>query len=540
MADYTPTTVVQVQWDGSTWSTVPVQDLSVSHGASPTGNPDRPTILPAYGQLTVRGALTTAMRAGQRFGCRIRIGGSTRWQGWVQEPQVSPGPVPLVSWLLAGKQQNTIQTDAVVNRPAGTIAAWITALGASAANVPSRNLKAVNHDSRQGEILSLLAAVASASVLERADGSVRFAGYALGSSPSGAVVLASDQMRVRIPESAARADRIRNQATVIRTGSTDTTERSFRQTSALAATGSTRGAQQSLIMRATVTLPTETGVTWRDVKSRLRRAQATVIGRTRGNRSGSLQVYDPGGIGETQQVDIPSAALPTVAHTVNGASVALTATYAPGAPANESIPYTYSGDRRQLDFEPVPWTGWGASPGNQTTVFWAPASDPVFPPPQPGDAPRSFSRGSAGNPVGLPLFGFNIEFEVTATRDASQPDRDIVVQDARSIGLWGLRPLVLPDWLTGNTDLSAQLADIARLRHEHVVTFSGRQASQTLHNRVFGVDAGDYAALDLVDTARNISIKQYCLVTQRTLQWSAISGLQVTLRCLEVGQPYNP
>ena len=531
MADYTPAWVVQVQWDGATWSTVPVQDLSVSHGASPTGNPDRPSILTANGQLTIRGTLTTAMTAGRRFRCRVRVDGSTRWQGWLQEPLIVPDAVPLVSWRVVGEQDAALGTDLVANRAAGTVAAWIADLGATAAEVSARRLKAVAFSGRRGEALSQLGAVASASVIERADGSILFAGNALSSAPSSPVVVSSSAMRVRIPQTEARADRIRNQVTIVSATSGANNRRASGQ-SILAGSG-VRSSEASITVPAlSVSLPNAGGV-FSDV---------TVSSVIEVEVPAAIDVarqfgWDAAGVTDWQWLVVaPPTNRPTYSEssgTVSIGSWVMGRTWPGNTPPTQHtqtwrwlVP-AFSGTAivRNDAFAGGPWSTVRDTGDPQSmcrVTMWTNAF-----PPQSRTFGRQFMRR------------VRVTHTVTAVETVTRTT-EARVNDASSQSLWGVRPLQLPDWIAGNTDLQAQIDALAVLRHEHTVTLPMRQPSSQLSARVAALDAGDYVALNLQDSARNVAIQQYGLVTQRSLRWSADGGGYVTLRCLEVGQPYNP
>ena len=516
MADFTPGWAVQVQWDGSTWSTVTVQDLSVSHGASPSSNPDRPTVLPAYGLVTVRGKLTAAQQVARRFTCRIRVGGATCWQGWIQEPQVVPGAAPLVSWLLEGLTDTPLEQDLIVNRSAGTVAAWVKALGATAAELQARNLKAVTFDGRRGEALSLLAAVASATVLERADGSVLFAGNTLSSAPSGPVVLASSALRVLLPSTQARADRIRNRATVVRLG--DQRDDNIALPASLDLVGVPSGRTYStgtpiplarnrvaLTGSASVAVPQD-GATYSGWAVAITSARMELNTRTTGRVAPFIDTYT--------WVDVPGSA-PTPTLSVAGGRASAAISFA--GPVQPDTPtYTWQGVNNTHTFPPMSQQSQGKQDG-----YWLYATDG--------------SGGIARGPRTI-----RVGFEFTATRTTGTPPKSVVRDNADSIATWGLRPLDIPDWLSGNTDLQSTVNSLAQLRHEHVVTLPLRQPTSQLSARIAGIDAGDYVALNLQDNQRNVDIQQYCLVTQRSLRWSATAGGYIDLRCLEVGQPYTP
>ena len=134
----------------------------------------------------------------------------------------------------------------------------------------------------------------------------------------------------------------------------------------------------------------------------------------------------------------------------------------------------------------------------------------------------------------LPLLGLGAEVTVRATRDESTPPEDVVSTNTVSVARWGRREQDLLPWLS-DTDLQAQIDALAELRQEHIVTLPLNQPSLAAQAAVDDVDAGSYLALNVVDAAQNTDVHEYVLVRSRELRYSARTGPQVRLRCLELG-----
>ncbi|MYD88609.1 MAG: fibronectin type III domain-containing protein [Acidobacteria bacterium] len=550
---------VEVQWETGTWTdaTNDLREVDLLHGSARVSNPDRPTVASAAGSITLSGRLT-AGRRGRRFRARIsRTPSAVLWEGWIQEPDQTASADPAVRWRIAGLLTERLQQEAMITAAARTVAAtiadstlWTGLVGAaaSAAQLPVRSLKAVIFEGRTGRFVSQFASVAGARPLERRRGGLRFAAPAVSAAPADAVTLDSAAVIVNSARSEDRADRIRNRATLQRQlTSADT----FSADVEVRLTGRANGRGDTEVLTASGSIPItpEAGVTYSNWAVSVLRAWADVMAYT-GLVGGSLSSVqqtawfgtshadeaDRGRVGEAplSGADLPAAAVGTP----TASAVPVSASWQPGRPAANAVPFTVTQRwyNRQAPGGPriVTTDVVNAGPRNATDHFWRNPTESYEP---------NFSTlndlvrwgPNTARIGGLPLLGLGAVLRVTADITRVSDPVEIVVSNNPSILQWGLRPLVLVDWLAGSTDLTAQIDYLAELRHEHIIEVPLRQPTAAAQAVVDALDAGDYVNLTISDPARNVDIRELCLVVSRGLRYRKDVGAVLRFRCLETG-----
>ena len=536
---------LQVQWYSADYIDITdtVQAWNVAHGASVNGNPDRPTIQSASGTLITRAQLEPFQRSG-RFAFRA-IWHIERalddfallWSGWIQEPRLRGSHTPEIEWKLSGRLATDLEVQHDLNQPEQTIVAtlndrdlWQRILPSASTvdrrSIPDRTLKPLNLTASAGAIVSRLAAVSGAVVAEGKSGVLKIAAANLAVPPASGAVLSSETTRVMIPTSRERADRIRNRAitrTPERLGTT--TPIRFRATASTSGTGAR---PSSVTATATVTVPEDTAhATYTGWTARVVRAEMLTFPRSI-RRWGQYPGPYTWGAYASNAVWAPATPTPSASVSVSGATATITVTWATG-PTQTDLEIGYVDELGPGVF------GGGIlrhrTPGDESGTWWAATTDTDY------LLERTATEGSwddlTGIPVELPIFGLRAFIELDATRNQVLAEEIHEVVNADSITEWGDRPLVLPDWLVGNTDLQREINSLSRLRHEHTVTLPFDRIGQ------WDSDVAEYVELDLLDTVRNVDIAEICVLTNRRWSWTPNRGLYLQLVCLETGVRYD-
>lgn len=499
-----PRPTVEVQWAADVWVdvTADVHSFDEGHGGARQGNPDRPTAQPAQGQMVLAGA---AAATGQRFACRATLGQDTLFSGWAQEPRILKDPVR-TSWRLEGRSLETLNTRAEVHRAAAKAAALFTdpALGALGAittrNLPDRDLKTIAFAGRIGGFLSRAALVNSAEIVENRLGAIIAANPHISAIPAGARLLAAADTTIIGPDTAHRADRVRNRATV----RIDAVETATNAPHSQEATASSSGALTLAGSAPIAALPADTTLAdW----------AGTVLAARLSLPASWSSIWT-----QTYQNGPYSRASSTINYgwrTVTGATITL------GTPTADAVPFAVT-----IPASAVParltltehrrfrgYLGGYALPGQ----------------PPPGYTETAQATINTGNPRGAEA---DVQLTATRTTTSRTPERFITADIAASQSLWGVRELDLPYWIaaTATDVLEAQLTALAEVRDEHTLTIPLQETAART------IDAGDYVTLQIRDPRRDVDINEVCLVVGRELSFGRRRIPKIRLRCLETGQ----
>ena len=492
---------VEVDWFGE-WAAITnlIVGFSVQHGTAKHGNPDRPTVASAVGYVTLAAAPTDEQVSGRRP-CRIREGPLVVWQGWISAPTSSPGPQTYTRWLLHGRLAEHLEEVGTLNQGARTVAdtlgdaaLWQRLIGGTATGsaLAERTMMPIVESDRTGAIVSRLSAVATAAPCETSTGQLAVASLLSADDP---VSIATPDMLIISVESEDRSDRIRNQAVIGRSAvSGEVTQRI--QRAVLEITAPAGAPDDDGRYTATVQLPP--GVASELTAVAATDAQGLVIGRT-------WRGVPPGG------VTLPPG---SAIWQSSGSEPAVTSTL---SAAGDTVEVTVT----------VPPYGWRVTAGDsQVTTGYSPTAFPTE---------AAYTSLDAYFAVFSLVFGWRCEVALAYTHTApDDPRPPLVVRDERSIALWGLRPTDVDPWLADDADYQRTIDVLGGLRREHSFTVPMRQPTAAARALVQSLSPGDYAALDILDAARGVSVDAVCLVAERYTWYSPREGWLARFRCVEI------
>ena len=505
---------IEAQLDNTNYSDVTARLVrgSLKHGGS-TANPDRPTPKHASGYVILTGLFSTQI---QRMQCRISYDTNVLWNGWLQEPQRLPNQQ--TRWHIAstrseiGAQQIAVSTPSVAASAALGFSAITNRAGTITPRyLPNRMLRGFQYEGPLTGLISRLALLNSAELVETRTGALAAVNPHLTAVPVGATIDAASTLILN-PRSQQLANRIRNvgrtriPATTTGADSTWSIDIDIPN----AATGP---------LTATVQLPDD-GATYSAFEA-----------------SATAEVRLPLTTTETwQRVSGANVQLQTslAASSTENGWLTVPATVTLGTPVNGMVPVTVTVTPPATYQRTIIATLTIITYANSQQFGVIPSSVVVAP-----DGARINANRVVGSQLGNAettptpsMLRATVTVRATRTVTTAVAAVNFKVTDGASVAVWGERELALPDWIlvnrsNGNAAISEQIEGLAALRSVHEVTMPlSEAAAQT-------VDAGQYVFLQVADDAFDAHIQAWCVVVERRLDFGDGRLDSCTIRCLE-------
>ena len=153
-----------------------------------------------------------------------------------------------------------------------------------------------------------------------------------------------------------------------------------------------------------------------------------------------------------------------------------------------------------------------------------------------------------GSHYATAIISVEVVFRLAYT-STHQPADSQSFNNGGSQGSWGIRETLWPVWIatTGleagganRRRIEADLADLAQPRTYHDVILPLWQTTTARRNTIAGLDYGSYLDLGLVDGRQGVDIADKVVVAERTVSWGARQVPTVRLRCLHTGEAGTP
>ena len=519
---------------------------SVSHG-SRESNPERSTVSVARGRLVMEGDRWAPGKSSaysesvlsRRASCKVSIGGTTLWVGWIEGPRVDDrAGLTRTTYRLVGLldtvARNRVDLASSTTDATTDATLWGEAtgavprlLGASGAGI---TFAPFTYKGRALEFASLISQVTGRLAGEDKHGRLAMPTY--GRLPtSGEVTVENSNYLVRAVETEQLVGTVRNRllmgfegAPLVTTEGKDATweVRGSTATSQIAPYDTL--SDSDLMRTLSVTIPTPAqGVVYSDYKVRIAKAVGLAITRAVYNTDVVVAGTIPNSV-ETAELDVSGEVSAAVSVNNRTASVEIDAS------TIRSTRYRWNRiNNLQSRNESVRATNAGTSDASLGVFLTVGANHSG------AAAPRTWT-------------GINITVRVewTATRPTAV-NRNF--ESSVSQGDWGVRAIQWPLWIA-NTALAAgqpsgrqvqsDLDDISQPRTYHDVTLPLWQDTVARRNTIAGLDYGSYLDLGLVDGRQGVNIADKVVVAERTVSWGARQVPTVRLRCLHTGEAGTP
>ena len=220
--------VTKVEWGGTTYDvSEDVLSCSVLHGSG-SGNPERSTLLSANGYILLQGeryepnnprAVGDIVTLTNRSPMEITQGGRTLWEGWIEQPRVTPrGLFPISRYKLSGKAPVSREVDYTHTRLGLPAAAdWQSILGqvpVFGGPTPTEQFGPYTYKGRAALYLSNLAQVLGRLVGENMTGAVVMSPYAHNIPENEVGAIESDDLRIADARTIADTSQVRNRLVI--------------------------------------------------------------------------------------------------------------------------------------------------------------------------------------------------------------------------------------------------------------------------------------------------------------------------------------
>ena len=520
---------------------------SVSHG-SRESNPERSTVSVARGRLVMEGDRWAPGKSSaysesvlsRRASCKVSIGGTTLWVGWIEGPRVDDrAGLTRTTYRLVGLldtvARNRVDLASSTTDATTDATLWGEAtgavprlLGASGAGI---TFAPFTYKGRALEFASLISQVTGRLAGEDKHGRLAMPTY--GRLPSsGEVTVENSNYLVRAVETEQLVGTVRNRITI--PFAVEPVERRLgidrrfvppstqptltpRSTNYPYANMSPSSQQVDLQLPAPLQ-----GTTYSDIQAEVVSATANVLSRLLVNRDGQVSA-------QTQDLDISSAVTITQLGLAGERNYRVTV----DVDGTDTIDWLWVLSER-------PRSG-----GTSTTNVFA-RNIPIgrfYPIRQ--DGSTIFYVGSHWATA---IISVEVVFRLAYT-STHQPADSQSFNNGASQGSWGIREVFWPVWVattglgTGGANrrrIEADLADLAQPRTYHDVTLPLWQDTVARRNTIAGLDYGSYLDLGLVDARQGVNISDKVVVAERTVSWGARQVPTVRLRCLHTGEAGTP
>jgi len=518
----------------------------VSHGSGES-NSERSTIAVARGTLVLQGADFQPGRStrfseavlSRRAQCKVMLGTTLLWQGWVERPQAVPRVlVPQTSFDLVGgleaqsrarvevsSSTANLYTDATVWADVvGAVPRLVGAAGAGITFAPFM------FKGRGFELASLAAMVGGRLAGEDKQGRLTMPTY--GRLPQTQTPVTSTTHLIRRAVTGKKVDQIRNRVH-FPFETAPTRERLFKDHVFRYTSGMLPGTAT-----ATVSLPAAPDNTaYSDYQVSIHAFTASAISSIQTSRNNDNQRF----IDSHDTARIDAKKNPTLTPTVdlNNDRVLLTMDLS-GLTSGDVFSWRYSINTSFSESTTFPYA-WNAA--NEIKI----------------DRPGTYRSGKYRwgraqhgwtNPPQGQMGVDDIEIVVrTSWLATTTPQASKTFQNLASQGVWGVRSLDFPLWMADDgldagepnaVRLQADLDDLATARTYHDVALPLWQRDAARSAEIAALDYGDYVDLGIRDDRRGVNIADKCVISERTLTWGAAQVPAVELRCLHTGEAGTP